>query len=535
MKSTKKKALSLILALAMCLSLITVTAIATPGREKAGATELTAGESDTFTGYGDYGSYWYKFELNAASRVVITLSMENPKLNESANLSVSHGIDGYRETDIGNQQFCYVSEPGGALPEYDLHINVACPENNGIPSKTGAFYLAEGWHYIKVVHYLSMDNPARITVSIDSIEPISNTGGLTMESARTIDPARDVIKQYSYDRQDGLHNYYWKFTLTEAAMVSIEKSVRLIPCDDREWRVSASSSLRLFAPDPSSSDNEGNAIWWEADGESGQLLTIHENDANLSRTITYELPAGTYYVKLHTYWAMRGNEYTLTFSTPGATDPQPGGAPNIDSADGWARAAIESAYAKGFIPADIQSSYTDVITRAEFCRLAVMWMEYVLGQGIDEILAQRADSLREGTFSDTSDPAILAAFKLRIINGTTMPAAGSPGVFTPNGNFNRQMAARLIMNVCEAVGADISNPPASDFVDLNTAETWARDGINYCRKYGIMGGTSTATPTFSPNDNYTRQQGIMTFDNIKHDELPGMGNPDGGGTPDYSV
>ena len=155
------------------------------------------------------------------------------------------------------------------------------------------------------------------------------------------------------------------------------------------------------------------------------------------------------------------------------------------------------------------------------CRLAVMWMEYVLGQGIDEILAQRADTLREGTFSDTDDPAILAAFKLYIINGTTMPTAGSPGVLTPNGNFSRQMAARLIMNVCEAVGADISTPPASDFVDLNTAETWAVDGINFCRANGIMQGTGDSI--FSPTATYQRQQGIMTFNNIDHNALLGRG------------
>jgi hypothetical protein len=150
-----------------------------------------------------------------------------------------------------------------------------------------------------------------------------------------------------------------------------------------------------------------------------------------------------------------------------------------------------------------------------------MWMEYVLGQGIDVILAQRADTLRDGTFSDTNDQAILAAFRLGIINGTTMPTAGSPGVFTPNGAFERQQAATLIMNVCKAIGADVSNSPPSGFADLGSAASWAIEGINFVRANGIMQGTGDSI--FSPTATYTRQQGIMTFDNIDHNALLGRG------------
>jgi hypothetical protein len=186
----------------------------------------------------------------------------------------------------------------------------------------------------------------------------------------------------------------------------------------------------------------------------------------------------------------------------------------LDTASGWARDGIASALAKGFVPADIQNNYTNVITRQEFCRMAISWVEYVLGKDIDTILSERGLS-RNNPFSDTNDPYIIAAFALGITNGT------SATTFTPDGQFSREQAATMIMNTCRAIGANVSNPPTSDFVDLDIAAPWARDGINFVRANGIMGGTSTTTPTFSPRGTFTRQESIVTFDRIVHSELPG--------------
>ena len=56
---------------------------------------------------------------------------------------------------------------------------------------------------------------------------------------------------------------------------------------------------------------------------------------------------------------------------------------------------------------------------------------------------------------------------------------------------------------------------AVKFVDLLDALTWAHDGINFVRANGIMGGTRTLPPTFSPMGIYSRQEGIVTFDRIR--------------------
>ena len=185
----------------------------------------------------------------------------------------------------------------------------------------------------------------------------------------------------------------------------------------------------------------------------------------------------------------------------------------LDSASTWARDGITSAIGKGFVPAEIQSSYTNVITRAEFCRMAIKWVEYATGKNIDTVLSERGLSRNPNAFTDTNDPAILAAYALSITSGT------GNNQFSPNGQFDRQQAAGMIMNTCRAIGADVSNPPTSDFVDLDTAATWARDGINFVRANGIMQGTGNNS--FSPSTPYTREQSIVTFDNINHSTLPG--------------
>ena len=189
-------------------------------------------------------------------------------------------------------------------------------------------------------------------------------------------------------------------------------------------------------------------------------------------------------------------------------------APKLNTASQWAWDEIVSAVSKGFVPVDIQDRYTDVITREEFCRMAVAFVEYALENDIDEILTGLGLSRDPAAFSDTEDPYILAAFALGITNGTKAPAENEPGVFTPDGRFSRQEAATMLMRVCGVLGVDTDSPPPSDFIDLASADDWAVDGINFVRAHGIMNGKTTITPKFDPKGTYTRQESILTFDRI---------------------
>ncbi|MCL2002653.1 MAG: S-layer homology domain-containing protein [Oscillospiraceae bacterium] len=206
------------------------------------------------------------------------------------------------------------------------------------------------------------------------------------------------------------------------------------------------------------------------------------------------------------------------FEGASASPPPPPTDP-LDSADTWAKDHIISALAKGFVPEDIQGDYTDTITRQEFARMAVEWVKYALGEtDLDAIVAAHGLPERAGlTFGDTTDANILAAYRLGITAGAVAPTADVPGQFNPNGDFTRQEAATMIMNTCRAIGADTNNPPTADFADLSATVGWAQPGINFVRAHGIMSGDGT---NFNPTISYTRQESIITFNNIEPDELP---------------
>ncbi|MDR1692388.1 MAG: S-layer homology domain-containing protein [Oscillospiraceae bacterium] len=184
----------------------------------------------------------------------------------------------------------------------------------------------------------------------------------------------------------------------------------------------------------------------------------------------------------------------------------PNKTPNVSSADVWAREAILSAIEKGFVPADLRTDYTGVITRLDFCRLAVRYMEYSTGKTVDEILSEKG-LRRDGTvFTDVTNSDVLAAYALGITSG-----AGG-GKFNPYGQFTRQSAAGMIMNLHRAMGIDVSDPPPSGFADADKISVWSKAGVDYCVSAGIMAGGSGNV--FNPDGAYTLQASLVTFDNM---------------------
>jgi len=182
-------------------------------------------------------------------------------------------------------------------------------------------------------------------------------------------------------------------------------------------------------------------------------------------------------------------------------------APDLDTAAKWAQDGIQSAYSKGFVPGDLQGNYTAVITRAEFCRMAVNYVEYVTGKHIDSVLTDHGVTTQPDIFTDTNDPDILAAYALGITNGT------GPNTFSPDASFTREQAATMIMNTCKVLGIGQADVPDAGFADMTTVSSWAVDGVNFVKANGIMNGTGN--DNFSPKGTYTRQESIVTFDRIK--------------------
>lgn len=179
----------------------------------------------------------------------------------------------------------------------------------------------------------------------------------------------------------------------------------------------------------------------------------------------------------------------------------------LDTATSWAREGLTIALAKGFVPSDLQSNYQSTITRAEFCRLAVKWVEFKTGKTIDAVMAENGVSRNPNAFTDTNDANILSAFALGITSGV------GNNRFDPNGSFTREQASGMILNVGKVIGINTSNIPPSGFADMSDVSPWCVDGVNFCFENGIMQGTGNNR--FSPKDPFTREQSILTFNNIQ--------------------
>ena len=180
----------------------------------------------------------------------------------------------------------------------------------------------------------------------------------------------------------------------------------------------------------------------------------------------------------------------------------------IDSADTWAREGIQAAIAKGFVPDALQNNYKDNVTRAEFVLLAMSWLRFKTGLTTDQLVAQYA-VVPDRTFSDTTNTDILAAGKLDITAG-----AGG-GLFGVGDTFSREQAAVMLTKVHIILGEGVDNAPPFGFTDIGAASGWAQNAINYVGAHGVMGGTSTTEKVFSPKQSFTRQQSIVTFNNIQ--------------------
>jgi hypothetical protein len=180
----------------------------------------------------------------------------------------------------------------------------------------------------------------------------------------------------------------------------------------------------------------------------------------------------------------------------------------LTTASHWAQSHITEAIGKGFLPSGLQNNYSSNITRGDFVTLAMSWLNYRTGLTNEQLVAQYAKPENSGrVFTDTADPVILAAARLDITAGIGNNQFGVDGTFT------RQQAAVMLTKVFSILGEDTDNAPAFGFADINEANDWARNAINYVGSKGAMSGTGGGL--FGPHGTFTREMSIVTFNNIK--------------------
>jgi len=154
---------------------------------------------------------------------------------------------------------------------------------------------------------------------------------------------------------------------------------------------------------------------------------------------------------------------------------------------------ISRAISLSLVPQNLRSLYTQAITRAEYCALAVALYEKVTGTEI----AGRCQ------FDDTNDVNVQKAGYIEVVNGT------SPGKFTPNASLTREQAATMLARLAIAMGKPLNILDIEPFADMESVSIWANNAVRAMQSSAIMRGTGNNM--FLPKCDYTREQSIVTI------------------------
>ncbi len=188
------------------------------------------------------------------------------------------------------------------------------------------------------------------------------------------------------------------------------------------------------------------------------------------------------------------------------------------SASPWAKDSLEQAITLGFVPEELQTAYTQDITRGEFALVAVQFAAMQLQCSTDELYQtleaeflekQGAESTHfTSPFTDTQEPYALCAYYLGIVQGR------GDGTFDPDGPITRQEAAAMLCRSFTAYGGVLESDGATQsfsdtFSDAGDVAAWALESVDVMWEWGVMGGIGE--DLFSPLGTYTREMCIVTF------------------------
>ncbi len=190
-------------------------------------------------------------------------------------------------------------------------------------------------------------------------------------------------------------------------------------------------------------------------------------------------------------------------------------APDFEASD-WAQAELARADELGLIPEVLDGAdLTADITRAEFAAVAVKVYEALAnGEAIPAVI---------NPFTDTNDVEILKAYNIGAVNGT------SATTYSPDDLLNREQAAAMLTRVFKKIsipnwtlGADSQFTLPFDmpalFADDADISDWAKDSVYFMVANGIINGVGNNK--FAPKNvtsadeangyaNATREQALL--------------------------
>lgn len=206
---------------------------------------------------------------------------------------------------------------------------------------------------------------------------------------------------------------------------------------------------------------------------------------NASTPVFYSLT--TTITTLETYhgWEMT-SERCIGITDVPETDP-------LTVPSQWAEAFVVEAEEMGLLVGleELKKNYHGNITRAQFCKLLMNSYEK---SGRTSLIGDI------NPFTDTDDPAVLAAYALGIVNGT------SPTKFQPNWLITRQELAVMVRSTASLFTEITGLSSELSFLDGDEVDAWAAESVNYAQQAGFLAGNKG---NILPQDYLSVQEAII--------------------------
>lgn len=257
--------------------------------------------------------------------------------------------------------------------------------------------------------------------------------------------------------------------------------------DDGEWGTTGGGGghLDVFSNDENAVPGKTNTFYvtYDVEDEGGMTETVinaRKYTYRLRLTYTYNYGEGPgEFDDIISPWSNELSNQTGSF---------------YKGASSWAVAELNKAQGYGFITERIKENMAGKITREEFAEVAVKLYETYTGE---------TGTVGSASFVDTTNPEILKAANLGLVAGV------GNNKYAPNELVTREQMATILLRALKVINptADFSTAGAAPFADDAKVKTWAREGVYYCSKAGIV--TGVGSNMFDPEGNATREAAVI--------------------------
>ncbi len=213
---------------------------------------------------------------------------------------------------------------------------------------------------------------------------------------------------------------------------------------------------------------------------------------------------GDYTVHIDGLYTLDGQhapmEYTVRFFD----------AENLSQPSSWALEEVTEAARLTLIPEALTDFYQKPITRMEFCRLTMQAIRQKTGLTNEALVEQYMLPGVLTTFSDCTDPDVLAAAAIGVVYGP------GDGTFHPGNLISRQDAAVLLLQAAVALDRPIEAGDGLLYSDMEQIASYARPAVAWVSRVrdgvsakAVMAGVGDGR--FDPMGTYTREQAVLTL------------------------